>query len=398
MHSMHPRARAWREIPLSSSAYFYAGVFCLFGALILTMRSFGFQSQSIGEVIETVVVAGAFSIVWAYVAAIRKFWFFGVLFLVQGIVTSLLDWYGPGHRSLASDLPALHRKLLVDASVEFILIVAAYVLFLIFFAREGNRFFRTQTEVRLAGEIHRTLVPQVHETIGEFEMFGSSVPSSEVGGDLFDIVHANGTWHAYVADVSGHGVPAGILMAMTKSAAAMQLTKTQRPENLLRDLNDVLQPVTSPANYLTFAYVSGSTGADITFALAGHLPILQYQKKTGAVLERSDSNTPLGMFKDQAFEVSQLALQSGDLLAIVTDGFTEVFDSNEREMGMEDFKAALAECAEKPLPEIYRELRERTLKFGKQTDDQTMLLIRRATPDSDGKDGKPSARDGYLAG
>jgi Stage II sporulation protein E (SpoIIE) len=397
MDSMHPRARAWREIPFSSSAYFFAGVFCLFGALILTLRSVGFQSQSFGEVIETVVVAGSFSIVWAHVAAIRKFWIFGVLFLLQGLVTTLLNWYGPGHHSLAGDLPALQRKLLIDASVEFVLIVAAYVLFLIFFVREGNRFFRTQTEVRLAGEIHGTLVPQKHETIGDFEMFGSSVPSSEVGGDLFDIIHANGAWHAYVADVSGHGVPAGMLMAMTKSAAAMQLTKTQRPEDLLQDLNDVLQPVTSPANYLTFAYVSGSNNADVTFALAGHLPILQYRRKTGAILEHSDSNMPIGMFKDQTFAVSRLTLQPGDLLAIVTDGFTEVFDSNEQEMGLEDFKSALAQCGEKPLPEIYRELRERTLKFGKQTDDQTMLLIRRAVI-VDPNDGNPSARDGYLAG
>jgi sigma-B regulation protein RsbU (phosphoserine phosphatase) len=182
----------------------------------------------------------------------------------------------------------------------------------------------------------------------------------------------------------------------------MQLTKTQRPEDLLRDLNDVLQPVTSPANYLTFAYVSGSTGADIRFALAGHLPILQYQQKAGAVLEHSDSNVPIGMFKDQAFEVSQLTLQPGDLLAIVTDGFTEVFDSNEREMGMEDFKAALAECANKPLPDIYRELRERTLRFGKQTDDQTMLLVRRilagGSPTAKSSDGNPTARDEYLSG
>jgi len=83
------------------------------------------------------------------------------------------------------------------------------------------------------------------------------------------------------------------------------------------------------------------------------------------------------MFQDQTFAVSKLQVEPGDLLAIITDGFTEVADSKEREMGMEDFKSAFAACAEKPLPEIYQELRARTLKFGKQTDDQTMLLIRR---------------------
>jgi serine phosphatase RsbU (regulator of sigma subunit) len=138
----------------------------------------------------------------------------------------------------------------------------------------------------------------------------------------------------------------------------------------------VLQPVTAPANYLTFAYISGAKD-DLSFALAGHLPILHYQKLSKTVIEHSDSNLPIGMFKDQQFAISKISLPPGDLLALITDGFTEVFDSQEEEIGMEDFKSALAACAEKPLPEIYQELRARTLKFGKQADDQTMLLIRR---------------------
>jgi serine phosphatase RsbU (regulator of sigma subunit) len=380
MNSAQAQEQLWKRMPLSSSAFFYAGVFCLFGALLLTVSSPGFQSQSIGDIARTVVVAGFFSILWAYVAASRRFKLFAVLFPAQALAQYLMGRYGPVHHSLAGDLPALKHKFLVGAWVEFVLIVAAYILFLNFFRREGNRFFRTQTEVRLAGEIHGALVPQKHETIGRFEIFGSSVPSSEVGGDLFDIVQSNGTWHAYVADVSGHGVPAGMLMAMIKSAAAMQLTRAQRPDRLLADLNEILHPVTAPANYLTLAYVSGDTSGEIRFALAGHLPILHYQKQTRNILEHSDDNVPIGMFKDRSFTVSRMTMLPGDLLAIITDGFTEVFDSGGREMGMEDFKSALANCADQALPDIYRELRARTLKFGEQTDDQTMLLIRFGVP------------------
>jgi Stage II sporulation protein E (SpoIIE) len=377
MASAQDRAQAWKTMPFSSKIFFFAGVFCLFGALVLTVTSADFDSQSVWDVLETVVVAGAFAILWAYVAAMRRYWWFAVLGPLQAAANYYLHRYGPNHHSLADDLPALQHKFQVDAWVEFALIVAGYVLFLIFFGREGNRFFRTRTEVQLAGKIHGALVPQQHHTIGAFEMFGSSVPSSEVGGDLFDIVQVDGTWHAYIADVSGHGVAAGMLMAMIKSATSMQLTKTQRPDDLLRDLNEVLQPVTAPANYLTFAYVSGNTSPDLTFALAGHLPVLHYQKLAGNIVERSDSNVPIGLFQNQTFAISRLTLNPGDLLALITDGFTEVFDSRERELGLEDFKTALSNCAERPLPEIYRELRARTLKFGKQTDDQTMLLIRR---------------------
>jgi sigma-B regulation protein RsbU (phosphoserine phosphatase) len=271
----------------------------------------------------------------------------------------------------------LQRKLIVNGFIEIVLIIAGYILFLVFFNHEGARFFKTKTEVRLAGEIHRTLVPPRHETIGNVELFGRSIPSSEVGGDLFDFVEGDGAWHAYVADVSGHGMAAGILMSMIKSAASMQLNKLKKPADLLADLNDVMQPFTSPANYLTFAYVSGNRTDRLSFALAGHLPILHYRAQTKTVVECSDSNVPIGLFKNQTFESSQLTLQRGDLLAIITDGFTEVFDKKDREIGMDEFKSMLLACADKPLPEMYRQLRANTMDFGKQTDDQTMLLIRR---------------------
>jgi sigma-B regulation protein RsbU (phosphoserine phosphatase) len=377
MDSQRVGIETWKRMPLSSSAYFFVGVFCLFGALIEVASSPNFRAESVEDIFWTVVLSGTFAIIWAYVATRGKYWIFAILFPVQFLANYLIGKYSPPHASLEGSLPALKHRLLLDAWVEILLIIAAYTFFLVFFGREGNRFFRTQTEVRLAGEIHRALVPQKHATIGDFEMFGSSVPSSEVGGDLFDIIENEGIWHAYVADVSGHGVAAGILMSMIKSAATMQLTKLRRPNDLLRDLNDVLQPVTSPANYLTFAYVSGSAGDVLNFALAGHLPILHYQRKSRSVVEHSDSNLPIGMFKDATFAISKVKLPAGDLLALITDGFTEVFDAEEREIGMEEFKTALADCGEKPLREIYEELRSRSLKFGKQSDDQTMLLIRR---------------------
>jgi len=94
-------------------------------------------------------------------------------------------------------------------------------------------------------------------------------------------------------------------------------------------------------------------------------------------VEHADANVPIGLFQNQCYTTSQLELLPGDLLAIITDGFTEIFDSKEKEIGMEDFKAMLLGCVEKPLPEIYSDLRARTMKIGKQTDDQTMLLLRK---------------------
>jgi len=378
MSRWEEHSQTWKMMPVSSSVLFFAGVFCLFASLVLIGSSMNFQSQSVLDLIGSALISGGFAIGWAYAGTRRIIWLFFVVFLVQAAANFLQAWLSGPHQTLAANSQELKHKLQLNGAVSIVLVVAGYTLFILFFNREGARFFRTQTEVRLAGEIHRALVPTKHETIGKVELFGNSIPSGEVGGDLFDIVQSNGGWHAYVADVSGHGVPAGILMSMIKSTASMQLTKLKKPADLLTDLNDVLQPFTSPANYLTFAYVGGGDEADnLNFALAGHLPILHYQRQRKSLTEHSDSNVPIGLFKNQTFVISRLSLLPGDLLAVITDGFTEVFDSKDREIGLDEFKAMLLGCAEKPLPEIYRELRSRTMRFGKQTDDQTMLLIRR---------------------
>jgi len=375
MNSWARNAQTWKMMPRSSSILFFAGVFCLFASLVLIGSGINFQSQSRLEMIGAALIGGGFAIAWAYAGTRRIIWLFFVVGLLQFAAFNILAVLsGPHHTLGAQELEQKPRR---NGHVEIVLIVVAYILFIVFFNREGARFFRTQTEVRLAGEIHRTLVPARHDTIGKMELFGSSVPSSEVGGDLFDIVRSNGSWHAYVADVSGHGVAAGILMSMIKSTASMQLTKLKKPADLLTDLNDVMQPFTSPANYLTFAYVGGNGDEDLSFALAGHLPILHYRSQTKTIIEHSDSNVPIGLFKNQTFGISKLSVLPGDLLAVITDGFTEVFDSKEREIGMDEFKSMLLRCAENTLPEIYRELRSGAMKFGKQTDDQTMLLIRR---------------------
>jgi serine phosphatase RsbU (regulator of sigma subunit) len=334
-----------------------------------------FRSQSAVDLIGNASIGGGCAILWALAGTRRILWLFFVAALIQVAGSTVMTMRFSAHHLLSPH--DLQRKLIVNGLIEIVLIIAGYILFLVFFNREGARFFKTQTEVRLAGEVHRTLVPPRHQTIGNVELFGRSIPSSEVGGDLFDFVEGDGAWHAYVADVSGHGMAAGILMSMIKSAASMQLNKLKKPADLLADLNDVMQPFTSPANYLTFAYVGGNGTDRLSFALAGHLPILHYQAQTKTVVEHSDSNVPIGLFKNQTFESSQLTLQSGDLLAIITDGFTEVFDKQQREIGMDEFKSMLLACAEEPLPEIYRQLRANTMDFGKQTDDQTMLLIRR---------------------
>jgi len=278
---------------------------------------------------------------------------------------------------LAMDAVALKHKLKVDSAGVLICVICGYVLFLLFFQREGKRFFAAHTEIRLAAEIHRSLVPELSLKTGEFELFGASFPSGAVGGDLVDVVADSNGWFAYVADVSGHGVPAGVLMSMTKSAVRMRLASRANDSSLLSDMNNVLKPLLTSNMFVTFAYAAWDGGPDLAFSSAGHVPLLHCQASSGKMEQCSAANLPLGILADQRFASGTLHLEPGDILAIVSDGFTETFDSKGSEFGMTGIEEVVQRARNKELKEISAELRSRICKYGEQRDDQTILLVRR---------------------
>jgi serine phosphatase RsbU (regulator of sigma subunit) len=256
-------------------------------------------------------------------------------------------------------------------------IIAGYSLLAGFIRKEGMRLFTTIAEVKLAGEVHRALVPAVSCRMGEFEFYGASVPSGQVGGDLVDVTGRDVEWTAYVADVSGHGVQAGMVMAMVKSAARMGSSAGENLSALLADLNRVLLSVSAPNVFVTLACIgSAKSGSSLKFALAGHLPVLHYRKRLQTVEERSVSNLPIGIMNDATFESATIDCEEGDLLAVVTDGLTEAADHNGEELGLEPLKAILLKSDGNSLEKIMNDLRGRSLKQGKQIDDQTVLLVR----------------------
>src|SRR5258708_4945330 len=184
------------------------------------------------------------------------------------------------------------------------LVVAAYSLVVTFIRKEGARFFGQMAEVRLAGEVHRALVPEISWRKDGFEIYGSSVPNGQMGGDLVDVVEGKAGWLAYVADVCGHGVPAGMVMAMVKSAARMGATEGTIVTGLLPNLNRVMASVSAPNMFVTFACIAGNSSSDLQFSLAGHLPILHYHKKTGTVEERTIANLPLAISPDAQLDTA----------------------------------------------------------------------------------------------
>jgi hypothetical protein len=157
------------------------------------------------------------------------------------------------------------------------------------------RFDRMQTELSLAHEIQTTLVPIVSFETPMFEVYGKSLPSTEMGGDLIDVVESGGSLLAYVADISGHGLPAGQLMGMLKTALRVSLQFHQEPVALFESADRVLPSVKGPGMYATVAllYFNGSVQAE--YALAGHVPILHYRHRSRDTVRLAMEQFPLGL-------------------------------------------------------------------------------------------------------
>jgi serine phosphatase RsbU (regulator of sigma subunit) len=194
---------------------------------------------------------------------------------------------------------------------------------------------------------------------------------------LIDLVESADGWTSLVADVSGHGVAAGLLMGMVKSAARVTLRTGAGLDALLTTLNAVLFELKSPTMFVTFVALQRMHDSSLRFTVAGHLPILHYRFATSEVVELSIAQLPVAMFNDTTFTSSEVSCAAGDLFVLLTDGLTEVFDRAGEEFGLDRVKALMHEEARAPLERLEARLLEAVRAFGAQLDDQTMFLIRR---------------------
>src|SRR5439155_18404872 len=200
----------------------------------------------------------------------------------------------PPH-TLAGQAGALQHQLVLLGTGAMFSIIFGYLLLVLFVRRLGKSYFRVQTEVKLAGEIHASLVPAIQKRSAQFEFYGLSQPSGEVGGDLVDVAETNGKWTGYIADVSGHGLSSGVLMAMFKTAMRTRLQEGDSPAQALNGVQQALFPLKPPQMYVTVAVLQGDGAKRIQFTSAAHPPLLHYRCASHRVDEYPPADPPLGL-------------------------------------------------------------------------------------------------------
>jgi serine phosphatase RsbU (regulator of sigma subunit) len=216
----------------------------------------------------------------------------------------------------------------IYAFVSVLCTAGAYALFLMFIYVEGRFAFRAQTELALAHGIQETLAPVVHLFAAGCELYGISVPSDRVGGDLVDVVvPPDGRAVAYIADIAGHGLQAGILMGMLRTAVRTRLLDAAALPGLFERLNRVLPAVKEANMYATSAAVllspvaegpEAAAGCSVEYALGGHPPILHAAASGQRNDWLSDEQFPPGLIPAASYRSHSTQAAQGDVLVITT--------------------------------------------------------------------------------
>ena len=217
MSKWSTRQEIFATVPLRSYVTFCLGVACTFATVGVVDDLFDLEHTDTRHLILTVLTVSCFSVLWVVVVHRRSpkliipFAVAQVLWLVAS--TRLL----PAPHQILS--PSEWRTHVVfHGFLVIVFVLFSYGWFGTFFRMEGKRYFAAHTEIELASRIQVQLVPPVEMRTRDFEICGVSIPSGIVGGDLIDAVETNGVVCAYLADVAGHGVAAGVLMSMVKTA------------------------------------------------------------------------------------------------------------------------------------------------------------------------------------
>lgn len=356
-----------------------ATIFSLFAPLGLAIDIAALGTNSWGAVALMAVMAGGSAVCYArggfsghYVP------YFAVGLTVQFGSMWILRRFAPSAEAPvvldAAGVAALQTRLTADATLLIALVMAGYTLFLRLWNREGIRFFSRGTEIRLAQRIHQKLVPDIRGRTPHVEWAGFSRASGEIGGDMVDAIEGPAGVIGCVADVSGHGVGAGLLMGMFKTAFRAAAEETSEPSLILARAHVTLTGLTEPNMYITAAVVRVD-GRALHVAGGGHPPVLIYRRGTQRVEEIASTGPAIALLDDFSCRTIELTLERGDIALLLTDGITEAFDTRGNEVGVDGVAATLTAVADDSLDTLLARVGALAIR-STRADDQTLLAVR----------------------
>ncbi len=254
---------------------------------------------------------------------------------------------------------------------------------------------RLEEDLRIAAKIQQGLLPKSLPKPAGFEIAAETIPSQQVGGDCYDVIDlGQGRILISVADVSGKGTPASLLMANVQAALRALSRLDLALPDLTARINDVIYENTSSDKFITafFGVLDTVTGA-FSFVNAGHNPPYHFSPSGVAALDAG--GLILGVMPTLIpYEEGSIVMAPGDLLVLYTDGVSEALDPERQEYGVERLCALFTDGgevgAEQAIDIAKRDI-ARFTRGASQSDDITMVVVRRAPVVATGGKEEPNA-------
>ena len=247
-------------------------------------------------------------------------------------------------------------------------------------ARERVEQRRFERELAIARDIQRSFLPARAPRVPGFELAGTSVAHDQVGGDYYDFISVSETRLGLaIADVSGKGIPAALLMAGFRMSLLAEIRNEFAIRAVMRKVNQLLHESTEPGRFVTAFYglLDWRNGV-FTFVNAGHNPPLLI-RADGTTEELSEGGMALGVLEDTRYEERPLAIAHGDVVVMYTDGVSEAEDEHREQFGVERIEQIVRKHAGHNARELMQDVMAAVLDWTGAAgpgDDLTLLVMR----------------------
>lgn len=243
---------------------------------------------------------------------------------------------------------------------------------------------RIGSELRIANGIQMGMLPKIfppYPDRDDMDIYGSLVPAKEVGGDLYDFYIRDEKLFFCIGDVSGKGVPASLVMAVTRSLFRTVSAHEDNPSNIVMKLNEAMTEMNESCMFVTLfvAALDLSTGR-LHYCNAGHCPPLLIGNEL--TLLPVDTNIPVGFLAEWQYTSQQIMLPPQTSIFLYTDGLTEARNAEKEMFGKQRMNDVIRKAIEegKTAPEqtirMMAEAKNRFVNGNEQSDDLTMLAIK----------------------
>ncbi len=263
---------------------------------------------------------------------------------------------------------------------------SAFALYNAIIYSMANEKKRLDHDLEIARDIQRILLPAEAPAINGFQISGINVPARQVSGDYFDYIHVDeDRLGVAIADVSGKGVPASLIMAICRSVLRAEAAGNPSPADVLRKVNRQLYPDIKEDMFISMAYLILDHERDgVTLARGGHDAPLLYQRQLQNVTPIKSPGMVLGIDSGNVFDrlTADFAvpLERDDCLVLYTDGVTEALNTEGDEFGLErtieSVRASATDGAQAIVKQVIDDVRNFT-GSNPQNDDITLIAIRK---------------------